>query len=1109
MDLTLTFDTYSTTTASTSASRSRRKSSVVPGISIHSAIHATTSTTLQDTLISFLSYIKTQNIPILPVTKPDIRTVLGQGASFLVNGVELPWDYTDPATGKLFPRGQVVAYKRAVLGRDMGDPIADRIRVISNELLTTCHPPLRSHPNIVRLHGIAFETEGPADALNAMPVLVPEVAELGNLAEVLETARKEDRAIAFEDKLSLCIDIAHGLEILHACDIVHGDVKCENVLVFEREEAPEQQKKNGSFNLCCKLTDFGVSRHPNGGVILGGSRPWQAPECSRGQYFKVEGAKRTDIYSFGMLLWRVMFDGDPFKLLEKQSTFEARNDKEKRTKRNEAVATLKQDDRLVQHVFETLAVSERFDRYQIEMLSEVMSITLALDPARRELDLGRIIRLLTPNQWYESRHVLPPARLPMDNDAQLLDLEKWYSEFESASPVVQKYVAEGFRETAEDYDTQSSAKEEEKASAAAYQLAICYANGFGVPFDPSECLKWCRVAAGRGLQKARDALPMVAAAFDLDAKDYVDVSAPDDDSYSMLSSSIASEMSGVSKDRYDAVDKGLSIALQQYSFGSKSNSTSWTLLKAAESCEYAVLDSLLSGGVKPYVSQDGVSPLHFLSSWKVDKAEKLGRRLIEAGADINARAQRGSTVGGTPLMWSVFGDHCEHSAILLKLGADPLAAQDGEDALSFAARFHSASHLQLLLENVFPSRVRGHIKRLVKAAAGGESRFKRIVRHGETWKLAADHTLTLLHKWNIVFPEVVEFSTLLLPALLAGIRSPYGRINTDVQMSFIRGVALKPSEMSQLIRESVVSFNAELFEALLDYKVPITTTYDGGKSLLHLCARIPDHNLAATTFAPRLLKLGASLDQTDDNGVTPWMDAILERKWDLADLLMEHGANPFSTNNEGFNVLGLCILTINLGAVKYLLKYCTAKTKFIQDSFVVNVKKKISALQLAVTLPVPRAHGMKMEVMGTFLTILANYAKEEWQINFRSDAFHPKATALEIAAARGHVHPVKNLVKNGAHLEAGKRAVELAKANLAKATERMERINLERCIFIIENWDDEDKQTRRLADDWTNMRTIDDSHVNSSWEIVVFDYKSRKSLLKKKRQVMVSDLTSE
>ncbi|KAL8939324.1 MAG: hypothetical protein Q9216_003417 [Gyalolechia sp. 2 TL-2023] len=1074
MDLTLEiFDTYST---STSASRSRRRSSVVPGISIHSAIHATTATSFRDTLLSFLSYIKTQNIPILPVTKPDIRTVLGQGASFLVNGVELPRHYVDPATGTFFPRGEIMAFKRAVLSKDMSDPVSDRIRVIFNELLTTCHPPLRSHPNIVKLHGVAFETEGPADALNAMPVLVPECAELGNLAEILETARKEDRAIAFQDKLSLCIDIAHGLEILHAC----------------------------GFKLQCKLTDFGVSRHPDGGVSLGGSRPWQAPECSRGAYFRIEAAKRTDIYSFGMLLWRVMFDGDPFKFLEESSAFEAGNDKERRMKRNETVATLKKDDRLVQHVYESLAVSERFDRYQIELLSEVVGMTLALDPSRRELDLGRIIRLLTPNHWYESRRVLPPARLPTTIDAQLLDLEKWYSEFESASPVVQKYIAEGYRDNALDVGARGDPSQEEKASAAAFQLAVCYANGFGVPFNPNECLRWTRTAAERGSQKAREALPKVAAAFDMDTKDYVNISATEDDAFSMLSTSVTSEHS---KEEYVHVEDRLHIALQQYSLGSKPNKPSWTLLKAAESCEYGILESLLSGGAKSNVSKDGVSPLHFLSSWKLAKAETLGQQLVGAGADINARAERGSTVGGTPLMWSVFGDHLEHSEILLRLGADPMAMQDGDDALSFAAKLHSTTHLRLLLENVRPAQLKGHLKRLVQAAAGGESRFKRIVRHGEQWKTAGEETLSLLRRWNALFPEANDFSTTLLHALLGGLGSPFGRINSDVQIGFITGNGLEASMLTDLLRESIVSFNTNLFNALLDYGVPVSTLYSEGKSLLHLCAKIPDHNLAATAYAPRLLSLGISLDQTDENGVTPWMEAILERKWDLGDLLMEHGAQPLATNKEGFNILGLCIITINLGAIKYLLKYSAAKDRFLQESFIVNPTRNISALQLAVTLPPQRAHGMKMEVMGTFLTILTNYAKEEWQMNFRSDAFYPKATALEIAAGRGHVHPVKNLVKNGAHLQAGKRAVELAKIGLATATERMARKNLERCIFIIENWDNEEKQTRKLADDWTNMRTIDDSHVNSSWEIVVFDYKSRKSMAK--REPLIADLISD
>lgn len=196
---------------------SRKRSSVVPGASQHPAVFSTSTTIHQDTLLSFASYVKTHNIPILPVTKPDIRSVLGQGASFLVNGAEVPEDYVDPATGTLYPQGLVVALKRAVLGKASKDPVVDRIRVIFNELLTMQHPPLAAHPNIVNLLGVGFENEEPSETRIATPTLICECAELGNLAEVLETARKEERPLNFDQKISLCLDVAHGLEILHAC----------------------------------------------------------------------------------------------------------------------------------------------------------------------------------------------------------------------------------------------------------------------------------------------------------------------------------------------------------------------------------------------------------------------------------------------------------------------------------------------------------------------------------------------------------------------------------------------------------------------------------------------------------------------------------------------------------------------------------------------------------------------------------------------------------------------------------------------------------------------------------------------------------------------------
>ena len=831
-------------------------------------------------------------------------------------------------------------------------------------------------------------------------------------------------------------------------------------------------------------------RLEDGGLMLGGSRPWQAPEFSRTAYFKIEEAKRTDVYSFGMLLWRVFLDGDPFKSL---GDIEGKTPKEKRQSRNDAVAALKEADHLVQHVCASLALSESFTRSQLEMLCEVIGVTLMKDPNRRELDMARMIRLLSPKNWYEARHPAPPKRLPLEVDAHLLDMEKWHSEFERVSPVVQALMALGFQDCAQGQSERSEVDLEEEESAAAYQLAICYANGFGVHFEPRECLKWLQVAADGGSQKAQEALPKVTQAFRAPSTKFTNPWAKSDDASSLLSSSWASEFA----DATIPPIEGDCIGSLRLNDSVTVPGATWTLLNAAERCKYDVLESLLMNSAKPSTSEDGVSPIHFLSSWDIARAEGLGRKLILAGAEVNVQAKRGPTVGGTPLMWSVYGDHFEHSQILLNLGADPMAATaDGDDALSFAAKLHLTAHLRLLLENVRPSQLRGHLRRLIAAAAGGESRFTRILRHGSHWTAATTETLQLLRDWNSLFPDADDFRSLVLPALESGLKSPYGRMNTDVQVDFIKSIGIEPVNMHNLLRESVLSFNKELFDALLDYGVPVSTVFDHQKCLLHLCAKIPDHSVAATEFAPCLLDLGAEIDAKDENGITPWMEAVLERKWDLSDILMKKGANALATDKAGFNILGLCITSLNLGAIKYLMKYCEQKQKFQQDSFIINKEKQISALQLASALIPPRAHGMKLEVVGVFLTILTNFAREPWQLNFRSDGLLPNASALDIAASKGNVHAVKNLVKKGAHLAGGSRASGWSQSQLSTTTEYMQRKNLERCTFIIENWDDKEKNTRKLADDWTNMRTIDESHVASSWDILVFDYANRDNIKK-------------
>lgn len=839
--------------------------------------------------------------------------------------------------------------------------------------------------------------------------------------------------------------------------------------------------------LVCKLTDFGVLRLPSGGVQLTGSRPWQAPECSRGAYFEIEEAKRTDVYSFGMLLWRVALDGDPFQHL---GEFEGRTTKGRREKRNEAVAKLKDNDQLVQHVCQSLALSEKLTRPQLETLCELISVTLVKDSSRRELDIRRLIRLLSQDNWYEPREPVPPARIPQKIAANVLDLEKWYHEFARITPVVHSLIARGFLESIHGFDDEDAQTAEEHKMSASYQLAYCYANGIGVDFDQRLCLRWLAFAANSGSGKAREAHCKLAEAFGLPPVPFTD---PFSLNHEPANISFSIESASTSDGR------GVASSAPQIAVTPQPGRT---FLEAAERCQYAVLVDLLKKHGKPSSSDDGVTPLHFASSWEVAEAEKLIPQLISAGANVNAVAKRGATIGGTPLMWSVHGNCTEHSRLLMENGADPLVSlDDGDNALFVAARTHCVTHLRMLLMRVRPLEVQNQFYKLIEAALVGVSRFSRLVRHGRKWKQAAERTLSLLRDCYVLYTEADDFVPVVIPCLEECVKSPYARMNKDVQMTAITSNGISPSLLQGLLRETVLNFDKDLFEALLEYGVPVGGKFSHHKTLLHLCAWVPDHSIAAHTFAAQLVNRGVEIDSRDENGLTPWMDAVLQRKWDLADLLTKEGAEPLSTDNDGYNVMGLCIKAINVGSIKYLFMYSVKREAFIKDSFIVNEKTGMSIAQLAASLQLPRAHGMKLEVIGVLLNILGSFKFKPGQLQYRSSAFDPDrlpdATALDIAAARGNVYAVKNLVKKGAHANGdGQRAIECAKEALDRIHaigESMEKKNLERCIFILGRWDEDVLNVRKMADDWTNMRTIDESHVQLSWEMVFLDSKSRKA----------------
>lgn len=156
-------------------------------------------------------------------------------------------------------------------------------------------------------------------------------------------------------------------------------------------------------------------------------------------------------------------------------------------------------------------------------------------------------------------------------------------------------------------------------------------------------------------------------------------------------------------------------------------------------------------------------------------------------------------------------------------------------------------------------------------------------------------------------------------------------------------------------------------------------------------------------------------------------------------------------------------------------------TSYIQKRTLVPFKK-------AAQLQLPRAHGMKTEISGLFLFILANFMSRE-RIDFRSDGIMKGASALDIAAVNGNVHAVKALAKKDAHRDSGETASNLACEKINLSRDFLTRNHLKRCIFIIESWAKDPRGVEKTADGWTKLRTLDESNIRSSWEIIAWEWK--------------------
>ncbi len=115
---------------------------------------------------------------------------------------------------------------------------------------------------------------------------------------------------SFSTDVGFIADIADGLSVLHMCGINHGDLKPQNILLFN-----DLEKTGG---LIAKVADFGFANVEFlNESIRGGSEEWAAPECIRGCPEDIMTAMQeldiaefaSDVYSFGLVAMFVALDG--------------------------------------------------------------------------------------------------------------------------------------------------------------------------------------------------------------------------------------------------------------------------------------------------------------------------------------------------------------------------------------------------------------------------------------------------------------------------------------------------------------------------------------------------------------------------------------------------------------------------------------------------------------------------------------------------------------------------------------------------------------------------------------------------------------------------------
>ena len=327
----------------------------------------------------------------------------------------------------------------------------DEIETFVRELQVLHH--MHSHPNVVDLRGVGWFYHMEDSKPCPKPVLILEHAP--HTLDHLVHGDGEDPAST--TKLEIFHDVAQGLRGLHECDIIHGDLKPGNVLIFEKERREGGVIKKG---FRAKVSDFSLSLLGGGShyerQMAGGTQYWTAPEAN--EMLSLEGLKRADIWSLGLLFGVV--SSRSYNIIKVQDGTE-------QNVKDDARKVIQQ----VRSHFECSIESSAWETKLVILVRQLYLLTLLIDPTERDLEnLLKAFESFLGLKTSSAKESKKSSLMPMNP----IDLSVNYEAFKTLSGPLKDLMLENLKQIARD-------TEDPRRSKALFELAVCTLSKFASP----------------------------------------------------------------------------------------------------------------------------------------------------------------------------------------------------------------------------------------------------------------------------------------------------------------------------------------------------------------------------------------------------------------------------------------------------------------------------------------------------------------------------------------------------------------------------------------------------------------------------------------------------